>query len=115
MDDELESNPLFVPVMVIPEQVAEETRRAAMFRTSEGRLCLAILQNALDEYQTNIHAVTKSKKCIFQEAKAWFFSDDKEHTFSFISICNFIDIEPSNVRKQLLKLVEINVVSQSTV
>lgn len=61
----------------------------------ERKLALAVLENAIIEYQT---AVKRGREC---EAESWFASDDTSHVFHFVSICHIFDIDPGYIRRGL--------------
>ncbi len=63
----------------------------------EKRLMLAVLQGAVECF----------KECaehdrLFKETKKWLFEDDHESPFSFINICEAMDMDPKYLRKGLL-------------
>ena|SRR6266850_112621 len=63
----------------------------------EKRLMFAILLDAVDCFQE--HA--KDDR-LFKETEEWIFEDDHEWPFSFINICQALDMDPEYLRKGLL-------------
>jgi len=69
-------------------------------RVAEERLVLAVLENAVENYQKYI--VTGDTR--FQEAEKWLFvEDDNEASFSFENICEILQLHPGYVRQGLLR------------
>ena len=60
----------------------------------ETALMYAVLEDALFCFQGRI-------KQQAQRAEAWFFSDDSKSLFSFISICEMLELQPEHIRKRL--------------
>lgn len=60
----------------------------------ETALMYAVLEDAFFCFQGEIkqHA---------RQAKEWFFSDDSNSLFSFVSICEVLEVEPEYFRKRL--------------
>jgi len=63
----------------------------------EKRLMFAILLDAVDCFQE--HAEDDR---LFKETEEWIFEDDHEWPFSFINICEAVDMAPEYLRKGLL-------------
>ena len=95
-----ETNSLFDPEVVLPDQMFPGAKLPA-FVQSEGRLMLAILQDAVDCYQRHALARNPRHREEFEEAKAWITSSDSDWVFSFENICNVLGIDPDYVRSGL--------------
>ena len=95
-----EQNSLFDPEVVLPDQMFPGAKLPA-FVQSEGRLMLAILQDAVDCYQRHALARNPRHREEFEEAKAWITSSDSDWVFSFENICNVLGIDPDYVRSGL--------------
>lgn len=95
-----ESNSLFDPEVVLPDQMFPGAKLPP-FVQSEGRLMLAILQDAVDCYQRHALARNPRHRAEFEEAKAWIASNDSDWVFSFENICNVLGIDPDYVRTGL--------------
>jgi hypothetical protein len=95
-----ETNSLFDPEVVLPDQMFPGSKLPA-FVQNEGRLMLAILQDAVDCYQRHALARNPRHREEFEEAKAWITSSDSDWVFSFENICNVLGIDPDYVRSGL--------------
>jgi hypothetical protein len=95
-----ETNSLFDPEVVLPDQMFPGAKLPA-FVQSEGRLMLAILQDAVECYQRHALARNPRHREEFEEAKAWITSSDTDWVFSFENICNVLGIDPDYVRSGL--------------
>jgi hypothetical protein len=97
-----EANVLFDPEVVLPDQMFPGAKLPA-FVQSEGRLMLAILQDAVDCYQRHALARNPRHRAEFEEAKNWISSSDSDWVFSFENICNVLGIDPDYVRSGLAR------------
>jgi hypothetical protein len=95
-----ETNSLFDPEVVLPDQMFPGSKLPA-FVQSEGRLMLAILQDAVDCYQRHALARNPRHRAEFEEAKQWITSSDSDWVFSFENICNVLGIDPDYIRSGL--------------
>jgi hypothetical protein len=71
-------------------------------REGEERLMLAVLENAVEYFQTYVLARNPRGKKLFQEAEDWFLDRDGGGLFSFESICETLGLNPDPIRKGLL-------------
>ena len=89
---------LFEPDVLITEQfVTARRRRSAL--SSEKRLMLAVLENALDDYQKYVLAHDRLGRVLFSEAAAWIARTTNDDVFSFEHISETLDIDPSYFRR----------------
>ena len=89
---------LFEPDVLITEQfVTARRRRSAL--SSEKRLMLAVLENALDDYQKYVLAPDRLGRILFAEAAAWIARTTNDDVFSFEHISETLDIDPSYFRR----------------
>jgi len=89
---------LFEPDVLIADQfVAARRRRAAL--SSEKRLMLAVLENALDYYRKYIVATDRIGRSLYTEAAEWIASTSNEDIFSFENISETLDINPGYFRR----------------
>jgi hypothetical protein len=63
----------------------------------EKRLMLGVLQGAVECFQDYAE-----QDRLFKDAEEWIFEDDHEWPFSFIKICEAVDMNPKYLRKGLL-------------
>jgi hypothetical protein len=66
----------------------------------EKQLMLAILLDAVECYQQ--YAGDETNR-LFKDTEEWIFAEDQEWLFSFINICEAVDIAPQYLRKGLLQ------------
>ena len=91
---------LFEPDILIGDQfISARHRRAAL--SSEKRLMLAVLENALDYYRKYIIATDRIGRGLFTEAAEWIESTSNEDVFSFENISETLDINPDYLRRGL--------------
>jgi hypothetical protein len=68
--------------------------------TPEQRLLLAVLDNAVATLQRSAFVGDAHRR--FLEVESWLDSDDVEHPFSFVSICDVLGMDIGRVRFGLL-------------
>jgi hypothetical protein len=85
------------PDVLTPVQYYSDTLR----RQGSGvrRLMAALLEDAAHTYSRNAGAGETSR--LFQEAKAWVESDDREWPFSFERVCEALQLDSEWVRGRL--------------
>src|SRR4030095_16961434 len=71
-------------------------------REGEERLMLAVLENAVEDFQKYVLARNPRGKQLFQEAEEWFLDKDGEALYSFESICETLGLHPDHIRKGLM-------------
>jgi hypothetical protein len=76
---------------------------AAPQNITERDLMLAILEEALNDYQRCFGARDKKGRNRFTDARAWIVNTDSEWIFSFINCCEVLGIEPDYLRQGLLR------------
>ena len=89
---------LFEPDVLLSEQLSAARRRRAAI-SSEKRLMLGVLENALDYYQKYIFANDRVGRELFQEAAQWIECSISEDLFSFENISETLDINPECLRR----------------
>jgi hypothetical protein len=76
--------------------------RASLNRESPQKAILcAVLEEALDCYQSQFAARSRAGRRHGSEAEAWLFSDQGDETFSFPSICAALNLDPEPIRRAL--------------
>jgi len=70
-------------------------------RPPEHRLMLAVLDEAIRSYQRYVSSSRQRGRRLFREAEEWFASDAATWPFSFVVICETLDLEPDYVRAGL--------------
>jgi hypothetical protein len=69
----------------------------------EERLMLAVLTDAIECYQDNLHAHSPHARRLYQRAKRWLFEPDARYTFSFETICESFGRDPKALRRRLTR------------
>ena len=72
-------------------------------RDGEERLLLALLENAIEDFQKYINAQDKRGKELFEAAEQWFFDSDNSSFFCFETVCEFLRLNPGYFRAGLLR------------
>lgn len=67
----------------------------------EKRLMFAVLQEAVDCFQEYAFARGRKDEGLFKDAEDWILKDDHQWPFSFINICETLDIHPHYLRNGL--------------
>jgi hypothetical protein len=65
------------------------------------RLLLAVLGEAIGTFRRCRTARDRRGRATFEEAEAWFASEETEWMFSFVSVCDALGIDPTYVRSGL--------------
>lgn len=91
---------LFEPDVLSAEQFVAARRRNTTL-SSEKRLMLAVLANALDDYQKYAVATDRVGTELFADAAAWIDWTGTQHAFTFESITEALDINPAYLRRGL--------------
>src|SRR5262245_62599749 len=84
------------PETILPGQFADLLRGAATI-LPEHRLMLAVLEDAIRCYQISLNAGGRRSWRRFRETEAWFASDDATYLYSFVTICEALDLEPAYI------------------
>jgi len=91
-----ESPSVFSGASILPEQF-HSARRDHRFE-GERNLLFAILEDAVRCYLDNCNDRTALKRIQYVEAHDWIFSIKDRGPFSFVSVCENLDIEPDSLR-----------------
>ena len=68
------------------------------------RLMMAILNEALKDFEDNVFTKQRSGRSLYGQAKDWIFDETEEWLFSFNSICRRLGFDPNYLRCQLLRV-----------
>lgn len=61
---------------------------------------VAVLQDAIRNFERNLHARTISRRRIFLNAEEWFFSGKaKDELFSLETVCEILEVQPNRIRR----------------
>jgi hypothetical protein len=91
---------LFQPDVLLPGQFFAAMRKRVP-QEPEYRLIVAVLEDAIDCYQKHLHAQDGKARQIFEETEEWIESDDRRWPYSFVSICDILNLNPEYVRRGL--------------
>jgi hypothetical protein len=61
----------------------------------------AVLREAIREYQKFARYQSRRAVKLFSDVDQWFSADDRDSCFSFINICQILDLEPTYIRTGL--------------
>ncbi|MBI3301067.1 MAG: hypothetical protein HYZ72_03170 [Deltaproteobacteria bacterium] len=92
---------LFQPDSLLPAQFFAALKQKAR-ACGERRLMVAILEDAVECFQKHLWATDNRSRQLRAEAERWFLSDDDSWPFSFVSICDALDLHPAFLRRGLL-------------
>jgi hypothetical protein len=95
---------LDLPTLLVPESlrpVQFAPARCAIGATGERALMLAVLEDAIRCLQEHRRGARAEPRRLAREAEAWIRSD-AEHPFSFVDVCDTLDIPVRELRAALL-------------
>ena len=76
-------------------------RKPAM--DGERRLMSAVLEDAVNCFRKQVHATDPKARQLFREAEQWITATDESWFFSFVNVCDMLDLNPDWLREGLLK------------
>jgi hypothetical protein len=91
---------------ILPVQYFESMKRPKLL-VGEYRLLLAVLEDAVRCYLTDINGRSKEQRTRFAEVRSWFYSSgdtEQQALFAFESICDLLGINAGVVRKRLASI-----------
>jgi hypothetical protein len=88
------------PEIILPSQFHGGFRHDASLRP-EKRLMLAVLEEAVGDFQRFVAAPGREGQRMFRNAEDWFASEDTEWPFSFVNICQTLGLDVGYVRAGL--------------
>lgn len=89
------------PLLV--EQSVYGGQRAAIRWSSEYRLLLAVLQDAVACWFRYCRFRNAREQRLFQEIRSWFWEKDQSWLYAFESICEYLDLNADAIRRGLLR------------
>lgn len=90
----LEATSLFEPDVIMAEQLRHDRAWSP-----EQRLCVAVLEKAIRDLDLGNRSDTKNGARIRAEVLGWVDSPDEEWPFSFLSICDYLGVDPDALRR----------------
>jgi hypothetical protein len=102
MSDEMEERlpGLFEPHSILPVQYFTRLQRSAAW-SGEQRLMAAILEDAVAVSTKRNAPKTSKARQVLRETLRWLRSNDRTWTFSFLRICDHLDLDPGAIRCQI--------------
>jgi hypothetical protein len=70
--------------------------------SAEEKLMLAVLENAIEQFQEYALAEDPKGKALLREVEEWLWDDDSDWFFSFESICETLHFSPNYLRQGLV-------------
>jgi hypothetical protein len=70
--------------------------------SAEEELAAAVLKLAFDDLQRHRGATDIRRRRAFREAYSWVSSDERRWPFSFLNVCDMLDLSPKSLRAKLL-------------
>jgi hypothetical protein len=89
------------PDTLLPSQFFGALRRKAHL-DGERRLMVAVLEDAVNCFQKQVRATDPKARQLFLDAEEWITSTDQSWFFSFVNVCETLDLDPDYVREGLL-------------
>lgn len=62
---------------------------------------IAVLEEAVRSYQRSVRSSRRRSRRLFRSVEEWFTSDATTWPFSFVVICETLDLEPEDIRARL--------------
>lgn len=91
---------MFQPDTMLPSQYFAAMRKRVP-QEAEYRLIVAVLEDAIDCFQKHCDACDSKTRQLFEDAAQWVGSEDRTWPFSFLNICDVLNLDPSYVREGL--------------
>jgi len=97
----------FEPDTIVPSQFFATLRSQAPSKRGEYRLLVALLEDAIDCFQKNVHAANKWEQRLFDEAQGWITGEDGDRSsdaedrlpgFSFEYVCDVLGLDAAYLR-----------------
>jgi hypothetical protein len=89
------------PDVLLPTQFYI-SRRGRNLNEPIRALVVAVLQDAIRNFERNIHARTILRRRTFLNAERWFFAKNaSDDFFSFETVCETLDLQPNRIRRAI--------------
>jgi hypothetical protein len=94
---------LFEPDALLPAQFYSMFK-SSQYKEPERRLMVAILEDAVSSLSKNLRRCNFRQRKQYEEAKHWVTTEEEsEWIFSFRTICEVLGIDPSYLRRGLIR------------
>ena len=91
---------LFQPDLLLPSQFHERFRRPRHL-DGERRLMLAVLEDAVEMYRKHCGPRAGRNRQLFLDAEEWIDNDDRSWVFSFLNLCDVLELDAEYLRRGL--------------
>ena len=92
---------VFQPDLLLPSQFFLALRGRTQ-GDAQRRLMIAVLEDAIECFQKCVEAKDNRSQQLGIEAEEWFLADDHDWLFSFVNVCENLEIDPGFLRRGLL-------------
>jgi len=92
---------LLIPEPALPVQFKEIWYRSRAI-SAERALILAVLWQAADDLQKHRFARRRQQQRLYMEAYEWVASNDRQWPYSFVNLCELLQLSPEALREGLL-------------
>ena len=75
-------------------------------REGEEKLMLAVLSDAIEQFQKHVLSKDERGKKLFRKVEEWFLEKDGDYVFSFENICETLELHPDYIRQGLMSWKE---------
>lgn len=95
------SDDVLIPEAALPSQFGDIWHRSRAI-SPERALALAVLWEAVFDLEKFRFAARRRQQRLYWEAYEWVASIDRRWPYSFVNLCELLDMRPNAVRQQLL-------------
>lgn len=89
-----------------PVEIIQYHRKTEAQLWESAPLALAVLKDAIDAYLMRMRKSRVNHSLLQRDAERWLFSENLDHPFSFINVCDRLGLNPSYLRRGLRNLRE---------
>ena len=86
----------------ISEESRRELARGVLKRAAHRELAAGVLKQAACDLQRFDTATSKIQRELYLDAYRWLTADECSSPFSFLNICQLLNLAPENVRQELI-------------
>lgn len=90
------------PDAILPTQFFQSLRSKGQF-DGERRLMIAVLEDAVNCFMKQLHAIEPKARQLYLDAEEWITTEDRTWFFAFDNVCDTLDLDPEYIRGGLLK------------
>lgn len=102
---------LFESDVIAPEQFLEVFNRSNHLEP-EQELVLAILTDAVECILKYLDEPLPMRAKLFGEAHNWLFDQDEKDPFSFLNVCEILNLDPSYLRRGIMTRMRAKAIPQ---